>query len=201
MAAKTRDGVTDPALPEFRVTDPQGRIRWLQARAYPITDEQGRVQYTDTPCGESATSFRKQTTPAGPAATQDERMQKTQRLLDAMEAERNEEKRLAAEAKAEKEKRKRNCVLARDRYRRLTTASRLYDLDEQGNRVILNDAPVLDMEHVAMLWGHQASHGCCPQSGKIDRLVPITGFTASSLMLPWAIQKFTMRTYYSHFRS
>ena len=73
-------------------------------------------------------------------------MQKTRRLLDAMEAERNEEKRLAAEAKAEKEKRKRNCVVARDRYRRLTTANRLYDLDEQGNRVILNDAQRLQTE-------------------------------------------------------
>jgi hypothetical protein len=66
-------------------------------------------------------------------------MQKTRRLLDAMQSERNEEKRLAAEAKAEKEKRKRNCGISRDRYRRLTTASRLYDLDEEGNRVILND--------------------------------------------------------------
>ena len=35
-----------------------------------LTDEQGRVQYTDTPCGESATSIRKQTAPASPAATQ-----------------------------------------------------------------------------------------------------------------------------------
>ena len=67
-------------------------------------------------------------------------MQKTQRLLDAMQAERNEKKRLAAEARAEKDKRKRNCGLARDRHRRLTTASRLYDLDEEGNRVILNDS-------------------------------------------------------------
>jgi hypothetical protein len=118
----------------------------VSAGVYKCTDEQGRVQYTDTPCGESATSFRKQTTPAGPAATQDERMQKTQRLLDAMEAERNEEQRQAAQAKAEKEKRRRNCGIARDRYRRLTTASRLYDLDEQGNRVILNDQQRTDAE-------------------------------------------------------
>ena len=66
-------------------------------------------------------------------------MQKTRRLLDAMEAERNEEKRNAEQARAEKEKRKRNCGIARERYRQLTSASRLYDLDEEGNRVILND--------------------------------------------------------------
>jgi hypothetical protein len=67
-------------------------------------------------------------------------MEKTRRLLDAMEAERNEEKRLAAESREEKDKRRRNCRIARDRYRSLTTAGALYDLDEQGNRVILNDA-------------------------------------------------------------
>ena len=112
----------------------------VSAGVYKCTAADGSIQYTDTPCGESATAIRKPAAPASPATTQDKRMQKTRRLLDAMEAERNEEKRLAAEAKAEKEKRKRNCVVARDRYRRLTTASRLYDLDEEGNRVILNDA-------------------------------------------------------------
>jgi hypothetical protein len=110
------------------------------AGIYKCTTADGSIQYTDTPCGESATAIRKPATPTSPATTQDERMHKTRRLLDAMEAERNEEKRLAAEAKAAKEKRQRNCVLSRDRYRRLTTASRLYDLDEEGNRVILNDA-------------------------------------------------------------
>jgi hypothetical protein len=110
------------------------------AGIYKCTAADGSIQFTDTPCGEAATAIRKPAAPASPATTRDQRMQKTRRLLDAMEAERNEEKRLAAEAKAAKEKRQRNCVLARDRYRRLTTASRLYDLDEQGNRVILNDA-------------------------------------------------------------
>ena len=109
------------------------------AQLYKCTDAAGKVQYTDTPCGESAASIRKPVAPSSPAATQDERMQKTRRLLDAMEAERNEEKRLSEQVRAEKEKRKRNCGIARDRYRQLTTASRLYDLDEEGNRIILND--------------------------------------------------------------
>lgn len=111
----------------------------VSAQVYKCTDATGKIQYTDTPCGESATSIRKPVAPPSPTASQDERMQKTRRLLDAMEAERNEEKRNAEQARAEKEKRKRNCGIARDRYRQLTTASRLYDLDEEGNRVILND--------------------------------------------------------------
>ena len=109
------------------------------AQVYKCTDAAGKVQYTDSPCGESSTAIRKPAAPPSPAASQNERMQKTHRLLDAMEAERNEEKRLAAQDRAEKEKRKRNCGIARDRYRQLTTAARLYDLDEEGNRVILND--------------------------------------------------------------
>ena len=109
------------------------------AGIYKCTGAGGEIRYTDTPCGESPAAIRKSTAPPAPAATQDERMQRTRRLLDAMEAERNEEKRNAAKARAEKEKRKRNCGIARERYRQLTTASRLYDLDEEGNRVILND--------------------------------------------------------------
>ena len=39
----------------------------------------------------------------------------------------------------EKERRQKNCNNARDRYQRIISASRLYDLDEQGNRVTLTD--------------------------------------------------------------
>lgn len=112
----------------------------VSAQVYKCTDDAGKVQYTDTPCGESSTVIRESTAPSAAPASQGERMQKTQRLLDAMQAERNEKKRLDAEARAEKEKRKRNCGVARDRYRRLTTASHLYDVDEEGNRVVLNDS-------------------------------------------------------------
>jgi hypothetical protein len=110
------------------------------AGIYKCIDANGEVQYTDTPCGESPAAIRKSTAPPAPAATHDERMLKTQRLLDAMEAERNEEKRNAVEAGAEMEKRKRNCGIAREHYRRLTSASHLYDLDDEGKRVILDDA-------------------------------------------------------------
>lgn len=110
------------------------------AGIYKCTAADGSIQFTDTPCGEAATTIRKPAAPASPATTRDQRMQKTRRLLDAMEAERNEEKRNAAEARAEMEKRKRNCGIARERYRRLTSASHLYDLDDEGKRVILDDA-------------------------------------------------------------
>jgi hypothetical protein len=108
------------------------------AEIYKCTDTNGRPSYTDTPCGETSTALKKHSAPPASAGP-DERMLKTRRLLDAMEAERNRKKRAAAEEQAEKKRRQRNCNNARDRYQRIISASRLYDLDEQGNRVILTD--------------------------------------------------------------
>jgi len=108
------------------------------AEIYKCTDANGSPSYTDTPCGETPTALKKHSAPPA-SASPDERMQKTRRLLDAMEAERNQEKRAAAEEQAEKERRQHNCNNARDRYQRIISASRLYDLDESGNRVTLSD--------------------------------------------------------------
>jgi hypothetical protein len=109
------------------------------AEIYKCTDEQGRVRYTDTPCAGAASVFTPRQAPPVDAGTA-ERRRKTERLLDAMRAEREQKKSAAAEARAEQERRERNCNAARDRYRRLTEASRLYELDEAGNRVVLDDA-------------------------------------------------------------
>jgi len=109
------------------------------AEVFKCTDANGRTRYTDTPCGQTSTAIKKHAAPAA-AASPDEHMQKTRRLLDAMEAERDEKKRATAEAKAEKQKRIQNCHSARDRYRQLISASRIYDLDKDGNRVVFNDA-------------------------------------------------------------
>jgi hypothetical protein len=108
------------------------------AEVYKCTDANGSTRYTDTSCGETSTTIKQHAAPPA-AASPDERMQKTRRLLDAMEAERNQKKLAATEQQAEKERRERNCDSARDRYQRFISASRLYDLDEQGNRVILTD--------------------------------------------------------------
>jgi hypothetical protein len=108
------------------------------AEIYKCTDANGSTRYTDTPCGETSTALKKHSAPPA-SASPDARTQKTRRLLDAMEAERNQEKQAEAEQKAEKERRQRNCNNARDRYQRIVSASRLYDLDEQGNRVTLTD--------------------------------------------------------------
>lgn len=111
----------------------------VAAEIYKCTAADGKVQYSDTPCATDASVF---TPRAAPPATEnsEERMRKTQRLLNAMEAERSEKKQAAAQAKAEAAKRKRNCTLARNRHRQITTASRVFELDDEGNKVVYSDA-------------------------------------------------------------
>lgn len=109
------------------------------AEIYKCRDANGKLQYTDKPCAGESSVFTPEKAP-GVDEGNDERMRKTNKLLDAMQAERNQEKKAAAEQKAEKERRQRNCNNARDRYRNITHASRLYGLDNEGNRVVLNDA-------------------------------------------------------------
>jgi uncharacterized protein DUF4124 len=106
---------------------------------FKCTDANGAVQFTDHPCGGDSTVITKKTAPPAEAQTPDEHLQKTQRLLDALQAEREQAKHDQEQRKAETEKRKHNCINARDDLRNITEAGRLYRLDEQGNRVILSD--------------------------------------------------------------
>lgn len=109
------------------------------AEIYKCRDANGKLQYTDKPCAGESSVFTPRKAPVADADS-DARMQKTHKLLNALEAERNQEKKAAAEQQAEKERRQRNCNNARDRYRGITQASRVYELDKDGNRVVMNDA-------------------------------------------------------------
>ena len=109
------------------------------ADIYKCTDANGKTQYTDKPCAGESSVFTPRKAPVADEDN-DARMHKTHKLLNALEAERNQEKKAAAEQQAEKERRQRNCNNARDRYRAITQASRVYELDKDGNRVVMNDA-------------------------------------------------------------
>ncbi|UCC57275.1 MAG: DUF4124 domain-containing protein [Gammaproteobacteria bacterium] len=108
------------------------------AEIYKCRDANGKLQYTDRPCVGESSVFTPEKAPVADEDS-DERMNRTRKLLDAMEAERNQKEKAAAEQKVEKERRQRNCNNARDRYRRIIEASRLYELDKDGNRVVMND--------------------------------------------------------------
>jgi len=108
------------------------------AEIYKCTDAQGSTRYSDKPCAGNATII---TPEPAPAVSEDAagRMDKTQRLLRAYEAEDQEERRQEAEQKAEQEKRERNCARARNYERGVTQANRVFRTDESGQRVVLTD--------------------------------------------------------------
>ncbi len=109
------------------------------AQVYKCTDDSGAVQYSDIPCGSSTLSLHKLGDTESGAAAPDVRMEKTQRLLDAIHDERQQKQHNAEEAKAELEQRRNRCNHARDYLRNLERANRVYRLDESGNRVYLQD--------------------------------------------------------------
>jgi len=108
------------------------------AEIYKCTDVQGKTRYGDKPCAGDAVII---TPEAAPEVSEDTagRMDKTQRLLRAYEAEHAEERRKEAAQKADEEKRKRNCIRAQNYERGVTHASRVYRTDKDGQRIDLTN--------------------------------------------------------------
>ena len=108
------------------------------AEIYKCTDAQGKTRYADKPCGGSAVVI---TPKKAPAVTEDSvrRMDKTQRLLRAYDAEHKEEQDREAASEAEKIQRQQKCSEARRYQRGVTQASRVYAYDEAGQRYDLSD--------------------------------------------------------------
>jgi hypothetical protein len=108
---------------------------------YKWVDAHGKVHYGDKPSVETVeeVDIKGQNSGALPPPTDAQRRIRQQRLLNVFQEDRE-----AARARVQKEKQRevraqRNCNLARDRLRSLRQAAYLYDLDKQGNRVILPD--------------------------------------------------------------
>jgi len=120
---------------------------WLPATAeiYKCTDGSGAVQYGDKPCSGTSKIIV-------PAAAPDvdvhvtERRQRADKLLRAYDEEHAEEQREQAEAEAALQQRRRQCSKARAWLARVTTASTLYRVADDGSHVNLDDA-----EHAAIL--------------------------------------------------
>ncbi len=106
---------------------------------YKCTDARGKVHYADRPCGDNASVFVPRDAPPVDAGV-DQRRDKTQRLLDALEEERRQAQQADREQRMETEKRRVNCQRARSRLRQFSEASALYHVDEEGNRTVFSDA-------------------------------------------------------------
>lgn len=105
----------------------------IAAEIYKCVDARGATRYSDKPCAGSTVII---TPEPAPVVSEDTagRMDRTQRLLRAYEAEHQDERQAEAEQQARQEERKRNCARAQAYERGVIQASRVYRTDESGQR-------------------------------------------------------------------
>ena len=108
------------------------------AEVYKWTDENGQVHYGSRAGDEDAVSIKIDPAPELPD-NHARRMEKQRRLLKLYEEEREEKRQQKARAEKEKQKRLANCQRARDYYKNIKSAASLYEIDEQGKQVILDE--------------------------------------------------------------
>jgi hypothetical protein len=110
-----------------------------RAVIYRCQDADGVPRFTDTPCDTVTQSLRKLPDDAAAAPPQDERGEKTQKLLRAFE----DERRLAREQKdkqaAQRAERAKRCSAARGRLQNMQDANALYRNEANGERHFLTD--------------------------------------------------------------
>ncbi len=114
---------------------PAGVYRWV--------DPEGRVHFGDRPPLDrdaQALDVPARPEPAtAPAASDAERLESQQRLLRAFEEERREREERRAKVEREAAEREYRCAQARDQLRSFREAGYLYDVDKDGNRIVLNE--------------------------------------------------------------
>ena len=113
------------------------------APVYKWIDEDGQVHYGSRPDNKNAKEveikdrYLDSGTSSAPLSA-DERVDKQKRFLNALDA---ENKSIADEKRKKKEQDElkiTRCNASRDQLRRYENSSALYDLDEKGNRILLN---------------------------------------------------------------
>lgn len=121
-----------------------------QAELYKWTDADGRVHFTDKKPDQAASKV--ETLPAprvtGPGGRQAEGapaveksgdvLQRQKRMADILTQEREQQEQASVKKRDEAALRKRKCMEMQD-YRRNVEGSRLYEIDEKGERVFMDD--------------------------------------------------------------
>jgi len=111
-----------------------------QAGIYKWTDAQGRVHFGDRPGAGQSEEVR---LPAShgtspPGASQKERQQRRQKMLDVYRQERAEKRAAAQKARQQRKERKKRCLAARADYDSYNTAGAIYNYTEEGGRDYFN---------------------------------------------------------------
>ena len=102
-------------------------------------DENGQVHYDDQPRGQATRTFKSYASPSDSSSDPQKRMERTRKLLNAYQIERQQEREQKVKLEEEREKRKRNCIRAKDRLRQYQEWGSIYRLDKEGNRVYMSD--------------------------------------------------------------
>jgi hypothetical protein len=110
----------------------------VHAEVYRWVDEHGQMHFGDQ-AREADTHAIKPHSRPPTQGDQQQRMQKTRKLLNAYQIERQQLREQKAEQKAQAETRKRDCIQARDNLRKYTDYGNIYQLDDDGKREYLSD--------------------------------------------------------------
>jgi len=109
------------------------------AEVYRWVDEQGVVHFEDRPRSPDAGGGRSYAPPAAVVDDSQQRMDKTRKLLNAYQAERQQAREQKQQRQEEQAKRTRQCGIARDRLRQYQQYGAIYRLDDAGKRVYLSE--------------------------------------------------------------
>jgi hypothetical protein len=110
---------------------------------YKWVDEDGQVHYSSKPKSKNAKEVKIKNRyidsgTSAPSPSTQERLEKQKKFIDAMDAENKSLSDAKRKKQQQEELRNSRCNAARDQLRRQESASALYDLDEKGNRVLLD---------------------------------------------------------------
>ncbi len=118
----------------------------VQAEVYKWTDEHGRVHFSDRPPSEDTPEYQLRT-PAAKASpvlpeslTEAERRARQKKLSDSLQADRREKEQADARRKEQQAKREHNCMVARKQLSATKKYNKIFEYDQQGNRVYYDDA-------------------------------------------------------------
>lgn len=110
---------------------------------YKWIDEDGQVNYGSRSDQENAKKIEIKNRyidsgNSSPALSTEERLEKQKRFLNALDAEKKSISDEKSEKKAQEKLKAIRCNAARDQLKRAENSGSLYDLDEKGNRILLN---------------------------------------------------------------
>ena len=118
----------------------------VQAEVYKWTDEQGQVHYSDKPPEQDTPTYQLRTpatnnsTSSHESLTESQRRARQKKLSESLEADRREKEQAETVRKEQRAKREHNCKVARAELNATKKYNKIFEYDQQGNRVYYDEA-------------------------------------------------------------